>query len=121
MKFGRKSNKKCKMLGPLEYKVMSVLWNLKKPLNCRQILENLSLNYSYTTIMTVLKRMFDKNIVTRVCNSHTYFYFPTMPKKKFIDKCLDHLFHNLFKCYGAQVVERFHIAAKKAKYECQNI
>jgi predicted transcriptional regulator len=56
-------------LGPLELDVMRQLWKHSTPLTVREVLELVNEGrkppLAYTTVMTVLSRLFDKAIVDR--------------------------------------------------------
>lgn len=103
---------KCGMLGPLEQKIMEILWSSKTPLKPSQVLAKLSQPSAYTTVMTVLKRMVDKKILTRHLQKRVYFYQAAQTKSGFAKKILDRLFHRLFLSYGRQVITSFRRAAK---------
>jgi predicted transcriptional regulator len=57
------------VLGPLEGEVMRVLWAAPEPLSVRAVLDQLNRArrpaLAYTTVMTVLSRLADKDIVSR--------------------------------------------------------
>jgi predicted transcriptional regulator len=57
------------VLGPLEAEVMRVLWAAPEPLSVRAVLDKLNRarrpTLAYTTVMTVLSRLADKDIVSR--------------------------------------------------------
>jgi predicted transcriptional regulator len=56
-------------LGPLETEVMEVLWAAKEPLAVRAVLERLNRGrrppLAYTTVMTVMARLAEKDILRR--------------------------------------------------------
>lgn len=56
-------------LGPLELDVMRLLWKRATPLTVREVLELVNTGrkspLAYTTVMTVLSRLFEKSIVDR--------------------------------------------------------
>jgi len=63
-----------KKLGPLEEKVLFLVEGKKSP---REILNQLNegeKKYAYTTIMTVMDKLYKKGYLTRVKKSKTYFY-----------------------------------------------
>lgn len=57
------------ILGPLEADVMTILWTADLPLTVREVLvainDNRDPELAYTTVMTVLARLADKEILTR--------------------------------------------------------
>jgi predicted transcriptional regulator len=100
------------MLGTLEQKIMEILWNSEVSLKPSQVLEKLNHRYKYTTIMTVLKRMYDKHLLIREQKMNAFYYYPSKDKEVFAAECLDKLFNRLFSDYKLYVVERFKIAAE---------
>lgn len=109
-----KCRQKCQLLGSLEQKIIEVLWNAKNPLKPAEVLIKIEGEYSYTTIMTVLKRMSLKGILKRELNGKVYFYSPLKIKETFVADCLNDLFARPFDCYGQAVVDSFYSSAKKA-------
>lgn len=93
-------NGKCKLLGGLEHKIMDVLWEANSELKPAQVKKLIKDKYAYTTIMTVLKRMADKKLVTRVLKGNAYYYKAIQDKSDFAADCLDDLFHRLAESYG---------------------
>ena len=63
-------------LGTLEARVMDVLWGTSEALTVRDILERLSDPYAYTTILTVLTHLHEKEWVVRVMHRRAYLYRP---------------------------------------------
>jgi predicted transcriptional regulator len=101
------------MLGGLEQKIMETLWASVEPLKPAQVLEKLSGTYAYTTVMTVLKRMSDKKLITRKPKGNAFLYSPITDKDTFAAQCLDDLFARLFDSYGEHTVVSFKKTAKK--------
>lgn len=73
------------MLGPLEYEVMQVLWAADEPLPVRAVLERLNERrrppLAYTTVMTVLARLSEKEIVRRQRAGRGYVYEAALPNE----------------------------------------
>jgi predicted transcriptional regulator len=71
-----------KVLGPLEAEVMNVLWSAGRPLSVRDVLAELNRSRSeplaYTTAMTVLARLAEKEILARVRDGRGYLYEPAV-------------------------------------------
>jgi len=104
------------MLGGLEQKIMEVLWSSKSPLKPAEVKAHLVGEQAYTTIMTVLKRMADKKLVTRTPNGNAFVYSPCMCKTEFASEALDDLFARLFDAYGQDVVTAFKKSAQKSSF-----
>ena len=74
-------NSKCGLLGGLEQKIMDVLWLSSVPLKPADVKEKIAGDSAYTTIMTVLKRMADKKLLSRKKISNVFVYAPLTDKK----------------------------------------
>jgi predicted transcriptional regulator len=72
-------------LGPLEREVMQALWSADEPLTVRAVLERLNQHrrpsLAYTTVMTVLSRLSDKEIVARRRAGRGYVYEAALPNE----------------------------------------
>lgn len=79
---------------------MEVLWESNSELKPAQVKKSLKGDYAYTTVMTVLKRMADKNLVSRVLRGNTFYYKALQSKSDFASDCLDDLFYRLAESYG---------------------
>jgi predicted transcriptional regulator len=71
------------MLGPLEGEVMRVLWAANEPLTVRDVLDRLNgdrkPSLAYTTVMTVMARLAEKEILRRHRAGRGYAYEPAVP------------------------------------------
>ena len=109
-------NSKCGLLGGLEQKIMDVLWESNKPLKPAQVKAAIVGDSAYTTIMTVLKRMSDKKLLSRKKVGNVYLYAPLTDKKTYACNCLDHLFEHLISTYGHEAVASFEKIKKQSKF-----
>ena len=100
-------NSKCGLLGELEQKIMDVLWQSSVPLKPAEVKDKIEGNLAYTTIMTVLKRMADKQLLSRQKTGNVYVYSPLTDKKTYACSCLDHLFEHLLSTYGQEAITSF--------------
>jgi predicted transcriptional regulator len=103
------------MLGGLEQKIMDTLWCSTIALKPSQIVKTLGNSHAYTTITTVLKRMYDKKLVVRKQKGNVFFYSPVQDKSSYACGCLDDLFERLFDSYGDEVAASFHRMSKTQK------
>ncbi len=60
--------------GALERDVMNVLWRADGPLTPAEVLEQLDVDLAYTTVMTVLGRLHDKNRAYRAPRGRAFAY-----------------------------------------------
>ena len=67
---GRRAN------GALERAVLESLWRADAPRTASQVREDMGGDLAYTTVMTVLSRLFDKGLVDRVVVGRSYQYRP---------------------------------------------
>lgn len=91
---------KKKSLGPLERKVMEIIWQQKQA-TVYSVVSQLSKEkeLAYTTVMTVMARLAKKKILQRKKDGKTYVYTATQTKEKFI--------HQLVKNTIARMVDSF--------------
>jgi len=89
-----------KKLGPLEEKILFLVEGSKSP---REILNQLNQGekqYAYTTIMTVMDKLYKKGYLTRVKKEKTYFYQPVDNLAKLIEANHLSIFEYLIKFFG---------------------
>lgn len=65
------------MLGPLEIRVMEVLWTAGQS-SVRDVVEKLERKLAYTTVMTTLDRLFKKGMLDRQKSERAFLYFPRL-------------------------------------------
>lgn len=65
-------------LGDLEAAVMTLLWDTTRPLSVRQVLEAVTpaRDIAYTTVMTVMDRLYKKGHLTRSPAGNAFLYAP---------------------------------------------
>lgn len=85
------------MFSPLEAEIMRVIWD-KKSATVREVwmeLRDQGKRLAYTTVMTVMVRLYEKGVLSRTKEGKGYRYFPNQPKerllKRFVDSFLDRL------------------------------
>ncbi|UXY17591.1 BlaI/MecI/CopY family transcriptional regulator [Streptomyces cynarae] len=62
--------------GALEAEVLALLQSSPQPLTPGEVLERLDNGLAYSTVVTVLSRMFDKGLLTRSKQGRAYAYAP---------------------------------------------
>jgi predicted transcriptional regulator len=65
-------------MGSLEHEVLGQLWAFDAPATPGEVLAALDIELAYTTIMTILARLWEKGLVTRTRRGRAYAYAPTM-------------------------------------------
>ncbi len=73
---------KATPFGDLEEKVMEVLWKIGSG-TVSQISEALNEEFAYTTVMTVLDRLYKKGFLKREKEGKGYRYYPVITKEEF--------------------------------------
>jgi predicted transcriptional regulator len=68
--------------GELEAAVMDRMWSASEPRSVRDIMEDLQheRQIAYTTVMTVMERLFRKGLLTRVEENRAYQYSPAQSR-----------------------------------------
>jgi predicted transcriptional regulator len=61
-------------IGALEHEVLGVLWNSDRPMTPSDVLAGLDADLAYTTVMTVLGRLWHKGLVERVKVGRAFAY-----------------------------------------------
>jgi len=89
--------------GELELAIMNVIWD-KKEVTVLDVQNSLGKDNAYTTIMTVLSRMFNKGMVERIKNGRNYIYTITKEKPLEITNILDKIKKSIFDGNAFQMV-----------------
>ena len=74
----------AKVLGHLEAEIMEIIW-VKEKVSVREVYEELKLKreIAYTTVMTIMGRLAEKNILQKEARGNAYLYIPTMTREDF--------------------------------------
>ncbi|MEH7549093.1 MULTISPECIES: BlaI/MecI/CopY family transcriptional regulator [Bacillaceae] len=94
-----------RFFGPLESKIMNILWdgNESSIKEVQLILEK-EKPINFNTVMTVMNRLVDKNILTKRLEGRTSFFKPLTTKEDFINNQSKKLTENLLDEFGGLVV-----------------
>lgn len=65
-------------MGELEAEVMSCLWGAERPITPAEVRDALGGALAYTTVMTILARLWDKGLAERERRGRAYAYSPTV-------------------------------------------
>lgn len=65
-------------MGALEHEVLSQLWIMDEAATPAEVLDALDTDLAYTTIMTILSRLWQKGLVTRERRGRAYAYAPSV-------------------------------------------
>ncbi len=67
-----------RLTGELEHEVLSALWTMDEAATPAEVLDALDSDLAYTTIMTILTRLWQKELVTRERRGRAYAYAPAV-------------------------------------------
>ena len=98
-------NKYNNSLGELEKKIMEAVWDLKRA-SVRDVLNKIKKNDkpAYTTVMTVMSRLYKKNILKRkMSKNEAYIYTPAKDKEKFSTSITKNIIQSLINEYGEDI------------------
>ena len=70
-------------IGALEAQVLEVLWARSSAATPGDVLEALDGKLAYTTVMTVLTRLWQKDVVTRTRSGRAFAYEPRLAREAF--------------------------------------
>jgi predicted transcriptional regulator len=73
----------ARVLGPLEAEIMRAMWQTRSPMTVRDVLDRLNderdAPLAYTTVMTVMARLAEKDVLRRELNGRGYQYVAAVP------------------------------------------
>lgn len=98
-----------KLTGGLEQEIINILWERNCPLVPAEVQEILKpkKELAYTTVMTVLQRLYTKKIVHRERRGMAYAYYPALSKEAAATDNLKTVFDELLTSYGDLAISRF--------------
>jgi len=99
------------VLGDLEADIMEYMW-IKGHCTVRGVHEHLlkHKDLAYTTVMTVMGRLYDKEILLREAEGNTYLYHPAMPRDEYISRVVGEVLDALLNAHSEQTIS--HLAAR---------
>jgi len=85
------------MLTPLELDMMKAVWR-RPPVTVRDVQEAIrpGRKLAYTTVMTIMDRLFHKGFLTRKLQSRMYLYEPAIEYSEVRDRALQNLIESFF-------------------------
>ena len=94
-----------RFFGPLEAKIMNILWGGSK-MSIKDVQQKLEQekNVNFNTVMTVMNRLVDKGILKKRLEGRTSLYRPILSKDDFLETQSKELTHELIEEFGALVV-----------------
>jgi predicted transcriptional regulator len=94
-----------RFFGPLEAKIMDVLWNdIEMTIkDVQQALEREKLT-NFNTVMTVMNRLVDKEILHKRMEGRSFLYKPVLSREEFLTTQSKEMTHELMDEFGSVVV-----------------
>ncbi len=92
--------------GELETAILEVVWQ-SHPIAVRDVLAKLNRGCAYTTIMTVMQRLFDKGVLRRTLVDNAYQYEPAQPKAEFVQRTIRSTVDQLVSGFGDVALAHF--------------
>lgn len=99
---------KAAQLGELEQQIMDIVWELN---NCsvREVLTKLEKDkqLAYTTVATILQRLYDKGLLTRKENTAGNIYSPKVSKEKYTKNVAQSFLKKFIDSFGDTAIASF--------------
>jgi predicted transcriptional regulator len=85
------------MLTPLELDIMKAVWR-RPSITVREVREEIrpSRNLAYTTVMTIMDRLYRKGCLKRALRARAHYYEPAIEYTDVRDEALEFLIRNFF-------------------------
>lgn len=93
---------------PLEQEVMNIVWELKE-CSIRAIVEKLNQEkkLAYTTVATLLQRLFEKGLVNRISQGAVLSYTPKVSKEMYCKKLAKSFIQTFMSSFGEVAIVSF--------------
>jgi predicted transcriptional regulator len=94
-----------RFFGPLEAKIMEILWDameLELELSIKDVQQKLEMNFN--TVMTVMNRLVEKGLLKKRAKGRTSFFQPVQSKHAFLNDQSKELTHELMEEFGQLAV-----------------
>lgn len=97
-----------KSISPLEREVMNVVWDLKE-CSIRDVMGKLNQEkkLAYTTVATLLQRLFEKGLVNRISHGTVLSYTPKVSKEMYGKKMAKSFIQTLMSSFGETAIVSF--------------
>ena len=85
------------MLTPLELDIMKAIWR-RPPITVREVQDSIrpGRKLAYTTVMTIMDRLFHKGCLKRTLQSRTHYYEPAIDFNEVRDEAVETLIKSFF-------------------------
>jgi len=106
-------------LGELEKQIMDIVWE-EDSISVRGVIDKLDKKLAYTTIATVLQRLYEKGLVVRVESKNGYSYSPKISKEKYSQNVAKSFVKNFMNSFGDTAIASFADSIDKLPREKRN-
>lgn len=96
-----------KLTGNLEQQVMNILWNAEGALKPAEVQSQIDGPLAYTTVMTILKRLYKKGILQRERDGNAFKYSPKVSKDEYAGSTLEKVYKGILSAYGPLAISHF--------------
>lgn len=93
-----------RFFGPLEAKIMDVLWGGERSIKEVQHELEKDKATNFNTVMTVMNRLVDKGILTKRLEGRTSIFRPVLSREEFVNTQSKEMTHELMDEFGSVVV-----------------
>ncbi|AVX21068.1 MAG: BlaI/MecI/CopY family transcriptional regulator [Bacillota bacterium] len=95
-----------KVLGELEAEIMEIVWQHDRPVTVREVYEELRERRSiaYTTVMTIMSRLAEKELLQKTQESNYYLYSPVYSREEFTTKVVSLVLDGLLADFAQPVL-----------------
>jgi predicted transcriptional regulator len=98
-----------KILGSLESELMDIIWHKGCEVCVRDIYEQLARKreIAYTTVMTIMGRLAEKNVLHKRTVGNTSYYLPSMTREEFTAKVVGNVVDSLLEDFADATLAHF--------------
>lgn len=91
--------KRAGRVTPAEFEILELLWAAPRDMSVGQVLDRLRLQrpVAYTTVMTLLDKLHQKNAVVRKKKGKAFFYRPQVEKKSVLKRAVQEFSDDYFR------------------------
>ena len=110
MEASSEQKRAVKSLGSLEAQLMDVLWDADEELSGQAVVDRLGQDHNYKTVMTVLNRLVEKDLLGRRLDGRAYRYSARQGRDAFLRSAADKLVSEYVDAFGGRAAEHLALA-----------
>ncbi|UJF33541.1 BlaI/MecI/CopY family transcriptional regulator [Paenibacillus hexagrammi] len=95
-----------RFFGPLEAKIMEILWDDSEEMSIKEVHGKLEgeKSLSFNTVMTVMNRLVEKGVLQKQARARSFAYSPVVSRGVFMEEQSKELTHDLIEEFGSLAV-----------------